>query len=329
MLLNFFKQTLPQVIATIIILTLLLWLKSILSIQVTPFYFESISMPFFSLISSWISSNILWSKVFTLTLLLFTGFYLLQINSKHIVVKQRTYLISLFYLLITSSIAVLHQINPAVFAAFFMVFALDHILSTYHKQEVLDNLFKASFFIALASLFYAPAIFYFVAIILSIISIRSFNVREWFAAIFGLLAPLFFYFFYFYFFKSDLFYAFDLFKRNLLTEVNAINSNMLYVFYSYFILLFFVSGLFLIKTLPTQKISVRKYHGVFFWFNLVTLLIVLLIPCVSIELMFIALIPIVFQYTHYFTITTKRFWPNFLFLLIFVLALLMQLYPIE
>lgn len=329
MLLNFFKQTLPQVIATIIILTLLLWLKSFLSMQVSPFYFESISMPLFSLIYSWLSSNILWSKIFTLTLLLFTGFYLLQINSKHIVVKQRTYLISLFYLLIASSIAVLHQINPAVFAAFFMVFALDHILSIYQKQEVLDNLFKASFFTALASLFYAPAIFYFIAIILSILSIRSFNVREWFAAIFGLLAPLFFYFFYFYFFKSDLFYAFDLFKRNLLTEVNGVNSVMLYIFYSYFILLFLITGLFLIKTLPTQKISVRKYHGVFFWFNLVTLLIVLLIPCVSIELMFIALIPIVFQYTHYFTITTKRFWPNFLFLMVFVLALLMQLYPIE
>ncbi len=329
MLLKFFKQTLPQVIVTIIIITLLLWVKSLFSSHTPSFYWETISMPLYSSISSWLSGNYLWSKVISLTLVFFTGFYLLQVNSKHIVVKQRTYFISFLYLIITSSIIFLQQINPAIFAAFFMVFAVDHILSIYHKDNALDNLFKAGFFTALAALFYAPSIFYFAAILLSIISIRSFNPKEWFVTIFGLIAPLFFYFFYFYFVKNDLFYGFDIFIRNILTEVNSINNTLLWVLLSFYAIIFIASGIFLIKTLPNQKISVRKYHGVFFWFNLVTILIVIIVPTISYEIIFIALIPIVFQYTHYFTITTKRFWPNLLFIAILLFALVMQFYIIE
>lgn len=329
MILNFFKQTLPQVIIIIIVLAISLWIKSILSVQLTPFYFESISMPFFSIITNWITGNVLWGRIISFFVLLFTGFYLLQINSKHIVIKQRTYLLSFFYIIIISSVTYIQQLNPGVFAAFCIVFAIDHILSIYHKEQTLDNLFKAGFFVALASLFYAPSIFYFIAIILSIISIRSFNLREWFAAIFGLLTPLFFYTFYFYFVKNDLYSAYNLFKINLFTEVNSISNPMLYIIYGFGILLFMVTGVYLVKTLSAQKISVRKFHGVFFWFNLVSILIIILIPCVSIEIIFLALIPITFQYTHFFTTTNKKFWPNLLFLLVLVFALLLQFYPGE
>ncbi len=329
MLLKFFKQTLPQVIVAIIILSILLWMRSFLSEQIAPFYFESLKMPLYSIVSDWFSANALWGKIVTFIVLLFTGFYLLQINSKHIVIKQRTYLISFFYIIVISSLLIIQQINPSVFAAFFMVFAVDHILSIYHKEQALDNLFKAGFFIAISSLFYAPAIFYFIAVILSIISIRSFNLREWFAVIFGLLTPIFFYLFYFYFFKNDLYSAINLYKINLFTEVNSIYSPSLFVFYAFGALLFIITGLFLVKTLSSQKISVRKFHGVFFWFNLVSALIIFLIPCVSIEIFFIALVPIVFQFTHYFTTTTKRFWPNLLFLSFFVFALLLQFYTGE
>ena len=320
MLLKFFKQTLPQVIITIITLAILLWLRSFLSNQISPFYFESISVPLFTIVSNWLSTNILWGRIVTFIMLLFTGFYLLHINSKHIVVKQRTYLISFFYIILISSLPQIQQLNPSVFAAFFVVFAIDHLLSIYHKDQVLDDLFKAGFFIAIASLFYAPSIFYFAAIIFSIISIRSFNIREWFAAIFGLITPLFFYL---------LYSAFILFKLNLVTEVNNIQSTMLYSYYAFCSLLFITTGFFLVKTLPNQKINVRKFHGVFFWFNLTSILIIVLVPCVSIEFAYIAIIPIVFQYTHYFTISTKRFWPNFLFTVFFVFAFLMHLFPSE
>ena len=327
MLLKLFKQSIPQVIVIIFLLAILLWLKSCFTDLINPYYFESISMPFYSIIKSWISNNVLLGRVITFIVLLFTGFYLLQINSKHIVIKQRTYLLSFFYIILISSLISLQQLNPAVFAAFFMVFAIDHILTIYHKEVVLDNLFRAGFYIAVASLFYAPIIFYIIAALLSIISIRSFNVREWFALFFGLITPWFFYFFYNYFFNNDLMAVINTLKSNLLTEVNNdYNSVLHYLFYAYSLLLFIITGFYLVKTISTEKISVRKFHGAFFWFNLVSLLIFMVVPTVSNEILYLAFIPIVFQFTHYFTASKLKFWPNFLFILLFVFSILMQFY---
>ncbi len=327
MLLKFFKQTLPQVIVMIALFTVLIWLRSFFSDQTYPFYFDSIKMPFYASITSWLSNNTLYGKILAFIVMLFTGFYLLQINSKHIIIKQRTYLPTFLYLVLISSFITLHQINPAVFASLLFVFVFDHVLSVYHKENVLDNLFRAGFYIAIASLFYAPAILYFIALLLSIISIRSFNLREWFAAFFGLITPWFFYFFYHYFFNSDLLAVYRTLKLNLFTEVNNdSNGVLLYIFYAYGILLFIISGFFLVNTLPTQKISVRKFHGAFFWFNLVSIAIIILIPSVSIEIVYIAIIPVIFQLTHYFAISNRKFWPSFLFFLMIVISILMQFY---
>lgn len=326
MLLKFFKQTLPQVILITIILSILLWLRSCLSDLLHPFYFESITMPFYSIITNWVSNNVILGRIITFIVLLFTGFYLLRINSKHIVIKQRTYLLSFFYIYIISSIVPLQQLNPTVFAAFFIVFAIDHILSVYHKEVALDNLFRASFYIAIASLFYAPALFYFITVLFSLLSIRTFNIREWFAALFGLITPWLFYFFYHYFVNDDLFAVINTLNLNLFTEVNNNSNILLFVFYSFCLFLFIFTGFYLMNTLGSQKISVRKFHGVFFWFNLVSASIIALIPTVSVEIIYIALIPMVFQYTHYFTTSNHRFWPNFLFLLIFALSILIQLF---
>ena len=327
MLLKFFKQTLPQVIVMIILLTALMWIKSFFSDQAYPFYFDSIKMPFYASITSWLSSNILYGRILAFIVMLFTGFYLLQINSKHIIIKQRTYLPAFFYLVLISSFTPLHQINPAVFASLLIVFVLDHILAIYHKENVLDNLFRAGFYISIASLFYAPAILYFIALLLSVISIRSFNLREWFAPFFGLITPWLFYFFYHYFVNNDFFTIYRTLNLNLFTEVNNdSNGVLLYILYAYGTLLFIITGFFLVNTLPTQKISVRKFHGAFFWFNLVSIAIIILIPSVSVEIAYIAIIPVIFQLTHYFATATRKFWPNFLFLMLFVISILMQFY---
>lgn len=325
MILKFFKQSLPQVIVVLVLLTISLWIRSFYSNDIFPFYFDSIKMPFYSLISNWLLISTVYGRILAFTVMLITGFYLLQINSKHIIIKQRTYLPAFFFFIIISSITSLHQINPAVFAAFLLVFTFDHLLSIYHKENVLDNLFRAGFYTAIASLFYAPAIFYFIAVLFSIITIRPFSLRELSVAIVGLAAPWFFYVFYNYYFNNDLLAAFKTLNLNLFTEVNNDNNGIiLYIYSFYCLLLFILTGVFLIKSLPTQKISVRKFHGVFFWFNLVSILIIVLIPSVSIEIIYVAIIPITFQFAHYFTTSSRKFWPEFFFFMLILFSILMQ-----
>jgi len=325
MLLKFFKQTLPQIIIVIIVLAILIWLKSFLTDSVFSFYFDSIKMPFYDFITKWLHEGLFKSSLISFVVMLITAFLLLQINSKHIVIKQRTYLPAFFFVILASGFLPVQRINPAIFSSFFLVFAIDHILSIYHKESVLDNLYRAGFFIALASLFYAPSIFYIVAVFLSLISIRTFNIREWIVPIIGLLTPWFFFFFYHYFVNSDLTISYRVIVYNLFTEINPISSGVLfYSFIGYSIILFMITGIFLLNSLPNQKISVRKYHGVFFWFNLVTALIVLFIPACSIEILYVAVIPVSFQFAHYFTLSNRKFWPSFLFFLLLGIVALLQ-----
>lgn len=327
MFLKFFKQTLPQVIIVSILLAILMWVKNLNTEQVFPYYFDSIKMPFYAFISKWLQNNYLLSKGLTFLIMILSAFYLLQINSKHIVIKQRTYLPALFYILFTSSIISLQRINPAIFSALIFVFVFDHILSIYHKENALDDIFKAGFYLALASLFYAPSILYFIALLFSIMTIRSFNIREWFAAFFGVITPLFFFFFYHYFVNNDIQISYKIFDLNLFTPVNQDNDSLLiYIFYGYGILLFLVTSFYQIKSLPTQKINVRKYHSVFFWFNLVSVLALVFIPCISVEIIYIAIIPLTFQFANYFTMSNSKFWPEFHFVLLITIVALMQFY---
>ena len=327
MLLKFFKQTLPQVIIVSIIVAFLLWFKSLFTDQFYTFYFDSIKMPIYAFVTSWASENSMYSKALSFLVMIFAAFYLLTINSKHIVIKQRTYLPAFFYILLVSCFISIQRINPAVFAGLFIVFAIDHVFSIYHKENALDNIFRAGFFIGLASIFYVPAVLYLLALLLSIMSIRTFNVREWIASLFGVITPWFFFSLYEFLVYGDFKLAYKSININLFTPVNQDNEGFLiYIFYAYCIVLFLVTGFYLLKTLPTQKISVRKFHGAFFWMNLVSASIFVLIPTVSFELAYIAAVPLTFQFAHYFTTSKRRFWPEFLFLLLIVIAGLMQFY---
>lgn len=328
MLLSFFKKSLPQVIVVVIVLAILLWLKTFLYDQVVvPYFFDSVNMPFYAFAIKWLPEGSMSSRIVAFTAMLITALYLLHLNSKHIIIKQRTYLPALFFVLLSSCFLPLQRINPAVFSSFLILLTIDHILTIYHKENVLDNIFKAGFYVSIASLFYAPSIIYIVAVLLAILTLRAFNLRELFASLFGFFTPWFFFFFYHYFINSDLTITFRVLDFNLFTGINHnSNSPLFYIFYGYCLILFLITGVFLLNSLSTQKISIRKYYGVFFWFNLISAAIIILIPSCSIEIVYIVSVPIVFQFTHYFTMAKRVFWAELFFGFALFVAFLMQFY---
>ncbi len=329
MIFRFFKQPLPQVLAVIILLTIGLWFKSFLNPNPNGFYFDEIKMPFYQILTDILPDSYFYKILLTFFIFLFTGLYLLQINSKYIIIKNRTYLPVFIFSLLISGIPSLQQINPAIFATLLLAFSFDQIFSIYHKNDALNNLFKAGFFIALASLFYTPSALYILPVLLSIVSLRTFNFREIITALTGFITPWFLYSFYYFFFRDNWSFGVELFKENLLFSIdNHWKSNFfIYLYTGYFLLLFLVSGIFLIRSLESQKIFVRKYFGVFYWFNLVTLLIVLFIPGRSFEVICLFSIPLAFQFAYYFTLSARKFWPSLFFYIMLVIVFLIQFLP--
>ena len=327
MLLKLFKRALPSVFAGVILLTIFGWLKSLLGAESYPFYFDESHMPLYAIVLYLVGESILAQQMVALLTMLLCAFLLIQLNTKHILIKYRTYLPPLFFIIISSSFLPLQRINPAVFAAIFLILALDNILSSYDSKRPIDRYFKASFLVGIASLFYFAAIFYVLLVFISIIILRPSGVREWFVSLLGFIAPWFFLFFYHYFFHDNVSAI-----PNLITSAGAtIDIKRFYgilftIFYSYSGLLVIITLLYLLNSLSTQKISHRKYHSIFIWFFLISVAVAFLSPFSSIEITYLGAIPTAFIFSHFFTFSRNRFWTEALFTLLIVIAVLMQFY---
>ncbi len=328
MILKFFKRPLPSVLAAIIVLAVLGWLKSFLSGEVHPFYFDNNQMPLYSLAVSIIRGNHLAGKIFSLSLLIICAIMLIQLNTKHILIKYRSYLPALIFILLSSSFLPLQRLNPALFASFFIILAIDNIFSSYDSANPLHHYFMASFFVALSSLFYAASASLFILIIISIIILRPTGFRGWLVSIIGFITPWILLFFYYYSFNDEIRAI-----PRILSSLSEINIKtwqsqgvFFTTFYSYASLLIIIALTFLIKSLYSQKISTRKHYSIIVWCLIILSAAAFLSPINSVEIAFLLAIPSSFILSNYFTFTRRRIIPEVLFGIFIVLALMMQFF---
>jgi len=308
-----------------ILIAILLWLQSFLSHSGPTPYFESHEMPFYTIVRRMAGGNIFLERIFAFTMLIATSLYLIQLNTKHILIKYRTYLPTLLFIVLSSSFLPLQRINPGIFAAFFMILAIDNLFSAYESSKTLDHLFKAGMFVAIASLFYFPAIFFLGLVIISLFILRSVAFRNWVVSLFGFITPWFLVLFYFYFFHDNL----NALQSIISFATKSAEFGRFYgiaftLFYSYSGFLLIIATLYLIGVFPTQKISARKFYSIFLWFILFAFIIVFFVGFSSIEIIYIAAIPTSFIIGNQLTFTRNKFWPEFFFTFLAIFAVLMQ-----
>ncbi len=327
MLLSFFKKSQLSVVILVVIISVAIWLKTFLNGLSYPFIFDTINMPLYAILVKYINQSIILSNIITFSFVMAIAFYLLHLNSKFIIIKQRTYLPALFYLLISTAFVPIQRINPAIFATFFILLALDHIFAIYQKGNPLDNLFRAGISLGIASLIYAPAIPFYLIIFMGLLLLRSFSLREWFVAVLGIALPWGFLMLTYYWLNIDISKTFELVKSNLITDTeSSIDELIPIIFTSVIGLPTLVALFYLIPSMANQKISVRKYHTLFFWILFIGAASFALIPTTSYEIAYILAIPLSFQLTNYFANARKSFWAELLFTLIIIAALAIQLY---
>jgi hypothetical protein len=326
MLLKFFKRPIPTVFAVIIVIAVLGWIRSVLTNSNEAISFDNYQMPLFSLATYLLSSNFLLSRAVSFAIVLLMGLYLIQINIKHILVKNRTYLPAFFYIVICSSFASLQAINPAVFSSFFLILAIDRLFSTNESTRQLDLFFRASINASLATLFYLPSAGFLLLIFIAILVLNISGVRVWLATIMGYLTPWLFVFFYYFFFNNDLMAIPDILVKatspmSSYYDYNGISQNVFLIFLGF---LFLISLVFLVgSTLQSQKIIIRRYYAILLWFTLLFVAAAVMFSFCSFEVLFILTIPVSFILTNFFAVARNRFWSELLFTTIIALAVVM------
>jgi len=329
MVLKFFKSTLPLVLASIIFIGILLWLKSFVGWASTPISFEINQMPLYTFLHNLLINNLFFYKLVGFIVMILCSLYLIQLNSKHILIKNRTYLPALIFILLTSSQNMLHGLNPAVFSAIFLAFTLNYIFGSYDIQKPYNNFFLSGFFVAIASLFYLPSVIFLLLVFISIIILRSFNFRNWIISIIGFITPWYFVFMYHFLVNDNLYAIPNLIEATWAqSKVDLPHGIIFYMFLGVSGLLLLISLLHLIGSLSTQKINVRKFHSILLWFTIISGILLSYSPTRSIEVIYIAAVPISFQTSLFLTFSRNRFWPEFFFVSLILVVGLMQFFTV-
>lgn len=320
MLLRFFRSIGARMLFFIPLLGILLWTHSLIKAPVTQHQYDVYPMPLYAFFGSIMSSNSFAGVILALTLIVLQGFLLVRLNTRFILINNRTYLPALFFVILTACIPDVQRLNPAIFSGFFLLLALEKILESFHRNMLAHEIFIASLLIATGSLFYPFMSLMMFSLWIGVAILRPFNWREWIFTLLGFLTPMFFLFSYFYLLHSDPSKLFVSFRNAFTRDFNVRQLNIAsIIFIGFILLLLLVSSQHMIRAYQSMKILPRKTFNIFLWLFLNAVLIYVFCKPASVELIFIAAIPVSYLLSHYFAMIRSAFWGNIFLLMMMAL----------
>lgn len=299
MLLKLFKSNQPYTIFLIPILGVILWIPSLFSTH------PNIDLNSTSFAFSWLYNLLSFSPIappiFALLLLIAESFLLIRLNFNFIFIEHKTYLPSIMFLVFSSVIVSLQTLHPLLIGNLFLLLAISKAFVIDKKRDALKRYFESGFFLGLGAIFY-PNMYVFIFVIwLTLIILRTFNLREWFVSIVGLVTPFVFYLAIMFLTDGNE----ELFLKSKTIIFSATQVEPLSI-YSIFIFIFlgfitFISIVRGVAIVRIKKINSRKYFNLFFWFFLYICILFFIHPSLGYELIVPIAIPLSIIYSVFFT----------------------------
>ncbi|MCB2194304.1 MAG: hypothetical protein KQH79_00495 [Bacteroidetes bacterium] len=322
MLTNILKSNRPAVIFLLIISAIALWLHSFIDPMGIKIPSDNLYIPLNNFMMHYFEVNSLLSVLFVFALVLIQAFLMIQFNKKYILINYRTYLPAFFYILISASFVHLQRINPVIIGGLFIFVSMDFIFNIYRKEYALNKVYLAGFFIAVASLFWAPFMVYILILFISLLILRPFIGREWIVGILGYLTPfLFVFIYYFVFFDQHLESVIDSYKQSLhlIKSFYSLHFSY-YIFYCFLAFVIIIASYTIAVNYQKKKIRTRKYFEIYWWLFFISATLFIFFKNVSYEIIYIISIPVAYLLTDYFY-TIKKSWFLNLILVMFIGAI--------
>ncbi|MFP4489077.1 MAG: hypothetical protein ACLFN1_07215 [Bacteroidales bacterium] len=326
MLLKIYRGIGPGTMLVILISLVLVWLQSLINPSAPAMYHDNNPAPLYSLLLSLFEGRPLAGTVFSMILVMLISIYLVSFNTRLFFINERTFLPASLYVLLSGYITTNQVLNPVLPASLLLLLSFDRLIVSYRKPGIAYNLFDASLLIGVAALLYTNMIWFFLLIIIGISIFRSFNLREIFIALSGLLTPVVILYSVYYLTGRDILWLNRFFIDSIITDVADYYWSPEFIIISAVnLLIFLVSLLHLWSIFNTKKVRSRKIFSLFTWMLLLTAGIYFLIPSTSVELMYIFIIPLVYILTHHLVMIKNKKIANYIFAIIFLSVLFMQL----
>lgn len=118
--------------------------------------------------------------------------HLSRIVRRHQLFPPSGYLPSFLYIIWTSIHPGLSQWGMPILLGSVFLYGLDYLLSMNQSPRPRWDLFHAGFAMGLAAALYFPALLLLLGLIMALVQLRSFQLREWLLALFGFIFPFYF-----------------------------------------------------------------------------------------------------------------------------------------
>ena len=327
MILGIFRNSQPLSFIIITALTIGFWLAGWLTdssiIIINP-------MPLYHLFLWMISPFPIWfAGIIGLVLVNLQVLYFNQIAEKHEILYKNSYFPAWFYFMLCVLIPAFTSFHPIVIANTLLLFVIDKIYKIYKNPSTNSMIFDACLLISIASLFYLPAVVFYLFFAVSLIILKTTKFKDWIIALTGSITPYLLVFVW-YFLTGDLDELSA--KYELTSMINWLHFSRI-TFPEYKITTGLIAIIFILSLLKLRSnyfknvIRIRRYHQVLFIYLVFGVFTLTISTSEEVIRFSILIIPIAFLFAYYFLTLKKLWWSGLLFWSLSLIILFNYIYP--
>ncbi len=151
---------------------------------------EPLSMLVFTLLKGALTNYVWLSPLLGGMLAFIQALLINDIVNENKILAKKNYLAGLIYLLVLSLFKEGLLLSPALLSLTFVILSTRKMFLLIKKEKAFGDVFDVGFLIAIAGLFYFPAMLFVLFAYVGVGIMRAFNYREWIIIMLGILSPL-------------------------------------------------------------------------------------------------------------------------------------------
>ena len=308
------------------IVLILLWGTNLLHPQFVSHYYDTNPMVLYKPLMAIQNWNALAGQIVSLVILLINVIIIIKVNSITRLIENKSMFFIFLFIFLSASLQDYKQLNPMQPALTFLIIGVQLLFNMYKNEHELKKIFEAGFCFAIASLFYAPAIYFAILIFIGLGMFVPFYWRQWLSALVGLLLP--------FILVLSIAFCFDGFTHQVatlyenITVENSLQFTKLFpIAFSLFLALLFLRSVFYVYLGGTRKVSTRKYYTLLLLFLVLVLVLYLFVPYVTYDFLFFGGITVSVFIANFMVNMRSKFWQEVLFIIIIAFTVLVQIFP--
>lgn len=171
----------------LVVVCCVLWLSAFFGARIITLSGQSTTL--MHNVQTYVAPNTLTSTLLSLGFTLFNAFLLAQLNNRFTIIRTRTFLPLLVFMLLMSTWNETHTVNGSHIVLTLFIFSLFYFFSMVRNKSNSEQAFMGSFLISVGSILINPLIFIIPVCWIGFIMFQSLTLRTFLASIFGTLAP--------------------------------------------------------------------------------------------------------------------------------------------